>query len=222
MFIGSLAGCIGTDIIDDFVEPRIALVNPIDAIIVGDRYSFEAAYFDNTGVKQPATFQWNSSNQNILEIGTDGMAQAKAPGSVMIDYAANEIIETFAVTVYDPETVDADSLRMAQGVPDVRTATLMTVSSYQLEGTAILRDDEGLKLELGSDFFTTDALPGLYLYLTNNVSSINNALELGPVEQFSGAQVYTIAGDTQINDFSHVLFYCKPFRVSVGTGEFMP
>jgi len=101
-------------------------------------------------------------------------------------------------------------------------AVLETVSSYQLEGSATLRLDNGLKLVLSDDFVTTNALPGLYLYLTNNTSTISNALEIGAVKKFSGGQVYDVPTNTGLQDYSHVLFYCKPFVVPVGKGEFIP
>ena len=207
LFCLGLYGCIGTDIIDDFVEPRVMLANPISAMIVGDSYRFEGAYFNNIGVNEPAAFEWTS---------------AKSPGTASLKFSANDVSDSVTLTVFDPETIDEDSLRDTQQTPGIRTAPLKTVSSYLLEGSAILKEDGGLKLELSEDFATTDALPGLYMYLTNNLSTINNALEIGAVEKFSGSQVYEVPGDVNINDYSHILFYCKPFRVSVGTGEFMP
>ena len=86
----------------------------------------------------------------------------------------------------------------------------------------ILRNDGGLKLIFSEDFKTTDALPGLYVYLTNNTATINNALEVGEVVQASGAQEYDLPRGVQLFDYSHVLLYCKPFRVAVGEGKFEP
>lgn len=214
--------CIGTDIVDDFVEPRVMLGNPISAMVVGDSYQFEGAYFNNIGVNEPAAFQWTSSNVAVLEVDEQGNGLAKSPGTTSIKFTANDVSDSVMLMVFDPETIDEDSLRDTQQTPGIRTAPLKTVSSYQLEGSATLNENGGLKLELSDDFATTDALPGLYMYLTNNLSTVNNALEIGAVEKFSGSQVYEIPGDVKINDYSHILFYCKPFRVAVGTGEFMP
>lgn len=218
----SLKGCIGTDIVDDFVEPRISVQNPISAMIVGDSYQFEASYFNNIGLKQSASFEWASTNTMVLEIDATGLASAVSPGETLVSFSANNITGSFPISVFDPALVDEDSLRKAQEQQGTRTAMLKTVSSYALQGTATLKEEGGLKLSLSDDFATTDALPGLYLYLTNNTNSINNALEIGAVEQFSGAQVYQIEGSVELSDYSHVLFYCKPFRVPVGVGEFMP
>ena len=217
-----LSNCIGTDIVEDFVEPRVSVANKIEVMIVNDQYQFEAMYFDNTGVNRSANFSWTSSNQGVLQIDANGLATALSPGNSTITAMANETMESFEVEVLDPALVDEDSVRMVQSMEGDRVAALKTVSSYQLEGTAILRNQEGINLILADDFETTDALPGLYLYLTNNTASIANALELGEVSSASGTQEYQLPVGVGLNDYSHVLFYCKPFRVAVGEGEFVP
>ena len=217
-------GCIGTDIVDDFVEPRISATNQVEALLVGDSYLYQASFFDNTGVERPASFQWSSSDQQVLLINGEGLAMAVAPGVTTITYSANDLSENFTVTVFDPQQVDEDSLRMQQEQTQSgdRTAELVTVSSYLLEGTAVLTVDDGLILELLDDFRTTDALPGLYLYLTNNTRSVSNAVEIGEVTMATGAQSYVVPAGVELQDFSYVLFYCKPFRVPVGEGKFEP
>ena len=62
------------------------------------------------------------------------------------------------------------------------------------------------------------SLPGLYAYLTNNPSTVNNAFEIGRVETFSGAHSYRISG-VGLNDYDDLLYWCKPFSVKVGDGE---
>ena len=105
--------------------------------------------------------------------------------------------------------------------PQEKSGTIATTSSYVLSGTFTLSELENsgdLRLSINDDYVADTALPGLYLYLTNNPSSIANALELGPVTVFNGAHQYTIS-DTGINDYSHLLYWCKPFTVKVGDGE---
>jgi hypothetical protein len=217
--------CIGTDIVDDFVEPRISATNQIETFLIGDNHLYQASYFDNTGVEQPASFQWFSSDPQVVEMDPGGFAVALAAGVSIITYAANDLEQSFTVNVLDPQQVNEDSVRMQQQQTQTgdRSAELMTVSSYLLEGTAVLTTMEGaLILELLDDFRTTDALPGLYVYLTNNTRSISNAVEISEVSMATGAQSYVVPDGVEIQDFSHVLFYCKPFRVPVGEGRFEP
>lgn len=75
-----------------------------------------------------------------------------------------------------------------------------------------------LELKIDDTYETSDRLPGLYLYLTNNINSIANAKEIQAVTVFEGAHSY-ILKDTGINDFTHLLYWCKPFGVVVGNGE---
>ena len=86
----------------------------------------------------------------------------------------------------------------------------------------LFRSDTGLILEFEDDFSTTSALPGLYVYLTNNINTINGALEIGPVTSFSGSQSYQISETDDLFKYGYVLFYCKPFVVPVGNGKLEP
>ncbi len=226
LFLGILSfflySCIGTDIIDDLVEPRITLANRIEAMIVADDYQFQALYFNNIGVEQQAFFEWISSNPDVLEISESGLASAFTSGVSTITFTANDLSSSFSISVFHPDEVNADSIRMAQLLNSERTADLVSVSSYQLEGTATLRPGSKLQIVLSDDFETTDVLPGLYLYLTNNPNTINNALEIGVVKEFSGGQIYDVPEMIRLQDYSHILFYCKPFVVAVGQGKFEP
>nr|HQU58856.1 hypothetical protein [Saprospiraceae bacterium] len=73
-------------------------------------------------------------------------------------------------------------------------------------------------LEIADNYRASTSLPGLYLYLTNNPATVNNALEVGKVAVFDGAHSYHISG-VGINDYDYLLYWCKPFSVKVGDGE---
>ena len=45
-------------------------------------------------------------------------------------------------------------------------------------------------------------------------------MEIGEVKVFKGAHRYTIGGDIALNQYKYLLYYCKPFNVKVGDGEF--
>ena len=100
-----------------------------------------------------------------------------------------------------------------------KEGTFVTTSSYRLEGSFTLSaNGEDVILEVGDDSVASTSLPDLYVYLTNNPNSVNGALEVGPVEIFEGEHSYTIS-DVGLNDFSHLLYWCKPFTIKVGEGE---
>ena len=209
----SLSGCIGTDIVEDFVEAKIIIDNPISSLKVDSTYQFEAIYINNVGSQEEADFQWSSSDEDILEISVDGLALGIMEGNAQVTAMANGISEMLDLMVTDTTIL----------ILDGRIAELKTVSSYPLSGNAILKKAGGKTiLEFDATFNTTSALPGLYVYLTNNVSTINNALEVAKVKAFTGAQSYEISEDISLSEYDYVLFYCKPFLVPVGNGELKP
>lgn len=213
LFVLAIQSCIGTDIVDDFVEAKVSIDNPITSLKKDNTYQFEATYLNNIGIPEPAIFQWNSSDESIVQIDNEGLAEAVGKGKAIITATANGISDMLSLIVSDTTI----------GSFNERVAELSTVSSYPLDGKVILRKTGGkIILEFDNSFNTTSALPGLYVYLTNNVSTINNALEVAKVAAFTGAQSYEIAEDISLTEYAFVLFYCKPFLVPVGNGELKP
>jgi len=208
-----ISACIGTDVVDDFVEARVSIDNPITSLKAGDTYQFRGTYLNNVGMQEDTPFIWISSDESILEIDNDGLALGIKMGEAIITATANGVSSTLELLVSDTTI----------GAITERTAALKTVSSYPMEGNAKLKKEDGITtLLLDDSFSTTSALPGLYVYLTNNVATINNALEVGKVLAFEGTQVYEIKEDIELTEYNFVLFYCKPFLVPVGNGELKP
>ena len=156
---------------------------------------------------------WSSSDPTILEIDQNGLATAKQLGTVTIRASYN-----------NGSTLLTDSVQVSVGTTTVggtmtKSGVIMTTSSYVLTGTFdLVEDGSNLQLNILGDYQASTALPGLYLYLSNNRNSIANAYEVGAVQVFSGAHSYTI-NNTGINDYDFLVYYCKPFNVKVGDGE---
>ena len=213
MVVSLLTGCIGTDVVDDFVEARVVIENPISSLKADSTYQFNAVYLNNIGSPEAANFEWTSSDANILSIDNTGLARGIMEGDAIIMASTNGKSDEIMVSVSDTTIAVADE----------RVAELKTVSSYPLIGNVVLKREGGkMILEFADNFSTTSALPGLYVYLTNNTSTINNALEVGKVKAFTGAQTYEIAEDIELTTYDFVLFYCKPFLVPVGDGKLEP
>lgn len=212
-FLILLQGCIGTDVINDFVNARISIDNPVSSLKVDSSYQFRATFLNNVGAPENVALQWESSDETVLSIDNSGVALGLMKGESTVSVMANGVMNEMLIRVSDTTIV----------LQDERIAELMTVSSYPLSGNAILKK-EGVKtlLQFDASFSTTSALPGLYVYLTNNTTTINNALEVGKVTAFEGAQSYEILEEIELNTYDFVLFYCKPFLVPVGTGDLKP
>lgn len=208
-----LSGCIGFDIVEDEVEPVVVILNPIDSLKIGDQYQLEAMYLNNVGSLEEVKINWITSDEQIISVTSDGLAEALIEGKATITAEYQSVSD--AIEIHSGTTTSI--------VEEVRAAELTTVSSYPLTGTVFIEAKDGnTVLSFSNNFNTTSALPGLYVYLSNNTNTTAGALEVGAVVNFSGAQEYQLDPSVGINDFSHVLFYCKPFNVPVGNGEFMP
>lgn len=209
-----LSGCIGDDILDDFVPARLVITNAIDSLRVGETYQLEVNYFNNIGQAESRPVTWSSSNTSLVDISTGGLLTAKAVGQVSIIATAGDAADTIRVTSNQDVTSPPPSNATT------RRGTLRTTSSYALAGDFTLETSgERLVLRLASNYATSDRLPGLYLYLTNNPNSVSGAFEVGMVTVFQGAHQYTLPPDIKLNDYNYLLYYCKPFRVKVGDGE---
>lgn len=206
-------GCIGTDIIDDEVPEMLVIESTITSLKVGETHQFAAKYFNNIGEETPVTFSWSSSDDAVIAIDDTGLATAVSEGKATITVEAQGLTDAIELTTGG----------QTGGTVDERTASLTPVSSYPLSGEVTLKKGgSGLVLSFSSDFNTTSALPGLYVYLSNNTNTINGALEVGKVQQYSGAQSYQIGITDDLYAYNFVLFYCKPFVVPVGNGAFKP
>lgn len=73
--------------------------------------------------------------------------------------------------------------------------------------------DNTLTLELQEDFSSSNG-PGLFIYLTNNGTSIAGGIEVGELQSSTGADSYSLPQGVTLSQFDQVLIYCKPFGVA--------
>ncbi|MFT5834213.1 MAG: hypothetical protein ACI97N_001847 [Cognaticolwellia sp.] len=210
----SFSACIQNDIIEDFVEPQLRITSSVDSIGLNSSFQFESMYLNNVGVEEMATVTWSSSEPSIISIADDGLAQALQAGTATItaEYINGQDILT------DSKVVSVGSSTVIPTAQE-KSGTITTTSSYALEGDFILKEDgDDLILEFDANYNASTALPGLYVYLSNNRNTIANAYEISAVQTFSGTHNYTIP-NIGLSDYNYVLYFCKPFNVKVGDGE---
>ena len=218
LFIATLllASCIGDDIIFDTVQEEVRILNPIDSLGVGDTYQFEASFINQVGQMEDQTIDWSSSDPSLLSIDATGLATGLERGAVELQASVERsgqdpVVQTMPLIIGDNTSANTNQ----------RSGTIRTTSSYVLEGDFVVKkqSDGSLILEVADNYAASEALPGLYLYLTNNPATNNGALEIGEVKVFKGAHTYQLPGEVELNTYSHLLYYCKPFSVKVGDGE---
>lgn len=217
IFFLALTSCIKDDFVDDTVDPEVRITNKIDSLSIDSVFALSASFFNEVGQSEEVDIDWSSSDDNVVSVDDQGTVTGVSVGSATItaSYIENdtEVADDFELIVVDTAVSNMNS------GPVVKTGTVQTTSSYPLSGSYTLEEtDTGIKLSLSDDYTADDGLPGLYIYLSNNAATISNALEIGPVEVFEGAHEYEIEG-VGINDYSYILYFCKPFNVKVGDGE---
>ncbi|MDZ4699297.1 MAG: DM13 domain-containing protein [Rhodothermales bacterium] len=105
-----LAGCIGTDFLNEaieFADPYIALTPVTEAIVVGETLAYEATYFDSTGAAVSAPIVWTVSDVTVATIGENGVATGVGTGQARIVATAHGIQsdEALLTVVGDPNEV---------------------------------------------------------------------------------------------------------------------
>ena len=212
----NLAGCVGDDFILDNVAEEVRITNPIDSLRIGDTHQFEANYFNQIGLEEMQEIRWSSSDLTIMNVEAGGLATGLEAGEVFVNAYAllnnGDTITDQHLIIVNTEATSSQSL--------ARKGSIQTTSSYALTGEFTLTEEDGdLVLTFGEDYRASSALPGLYVYMTNNPNSVNGAFEIGAVTEFSGAHSYRFSG-VELNQFNHLLYWCKPFAVKVGDGDF--
>ncbi|MEM7575335.1 MAG: Ig-like domain-containing protein [Bacteroidota bacterium] len=210
--------CIGDDFLDDFVQPEIRIASTIDSLTIDSSFQLTALYFNNVGIEEVVPVSWSSSDPAVVSVDNSGLVTAHTLGTaeLTVNYSDGNNPVTASTTLHTAENpVEEPELQSRMGV-------IRTTSSYVLRGDFTLdeQEDGSLLLDIADNYAASTALPGLYIYLSNNPNSTSNALEIGPVAVFSGAHAYTIT-ETMIDQYSHVLYFCKPFNVKVGDGEIL-
>ena len=217
LLLSLLSSCIGDDIIADEVPERLRINNRIDSLKLGDSYQFEVMFFNNIGQQEERQVSWNTSDANIISVDQNGLATANEKGTATITATVNlpdkaPVEDSFDVVVSDVTTEVEENGN--------RSGTIKTTSSYVLTGDfEFFEEGTALTLSFADNYAASSALPGLYVYLTNNPNTITGAYEIGEVTKFSGAHSYEIPADVGLDTYNYVLYYCKPFRVKVGDGE---
>jgi len=194
--IFAFTSCIKDDFVLDTIDPELRITTQVTDIEINTTFQFETKYFNNVGQEEIVDAIWTSADPSIIEITDTGLANALSAGTTQL------------------------SVQYTNGDIDLTETIDVTVGEeYELAGSfTIEATDNGILIDFANDYEASTALPGLYVYLSNNANSIANAHEIAAVETFSGAHSYEIA-NVGLDDFQYLVYFCKPFNVKVGDGE---
>ena len=207
-----LSSCIGTDIVEELQVPEeVTISEAVDSLRIGDSFQFAASHFDDFGQKTEQTISWSSTDETIISINNSGLATALTEGNIYIRAWVGETVDS----------VKVNSGMTTSIMSDTRSGMLQGRASYTVVGDFNLRDTgDNLELTFESNFRASNG-PGLFVYLSNAGTNVTGGVELGRLMSNSGSQTYVVSkNDAQLNTYSHVVIYCKPFGVSFGFGAF--
>lgn len=208
-----LQSCIKDDIVLDSVEPELRITSMIETLEINSTHQFESTYLNNVGIEEEVELVWTSTDESIITITPAGFAEALSAGSVrlIVSYVEDGINLFDEITVVVGETTTVTNT--------VLTGQIRTTSSYVLQGGFTVEQvDDDVVISIDDSYRASSSLPGLYVYLSNNQSTVANALELARVRTFSGQHQYVVQ-NINMNDFRYLVYFCKPFNVKVGDGE---
>ena len=151
----------------------------------------------------------SGTTSNTTDSNTSTSTTGSDTGTTTTDTATSTT--NTSTTIGDDDDVVVTAPQSYQG-------TIRTTSSYVLTGSYEygLNDAGQLVLDIAADYVASTALPGLFVYLTNNPNSPSGGYEIGEVTVFSGAHSYILPSSIDINDYKYILYWCKPFSVKVG------
>ncbi len=195
--------------------PTITITNGISQITAETNYQLELAFQDAMGnLADVPNSNWTSSNEALLQVDETGTLQAIAAGTVTLTVSvqvSNTIISAQSVI-----NVIAPVVAMVTSY----SGEVVSKSSYTLEGGFTLASgNDGLILSLDESYKASTALPGLYVYLSNNANTTAGAYEIGAVTVFNGAHSYNLPNSIELMDYKYILYWCKPFNVKVGEAK---
>ena len=143
------------------------------------------------------TATWTSSNTELVSVNN---GEVKAKG-----YGTTEVRATVEGIQSSPATVQV-----------IRKATF----SNRNRGEAKLKIENGvLQLVLSSDFSTSTSPPDLRLYLGNNGSNVNGAVELATLSNRTGGRTVNVSSEVQIAQYRYVLVWCKQLGGLYGVAD---
>ena len=150
---------------------------------------------------------WSSSDEAIATVDANGLVSGIADGSVRITASAEGVSGFIDLFIGDQSSLS-------------RVGNFEGLNGYSASGDATLMVNESGNLVMVlSDDFRAQNGPGLYFYLSNSSNRISGGIEIGEVRSISGADTYSVPGNVALEDFNHVVLYCKPFGVGFGTAE---
>ena len=148
---------------------------------------------DSSTATSTLTDTESTSSTSTTDTGTTTTTDSDTSTSTTTDTDSTTNTST---TIGDDDDVVVTAPQSYQG-------SIRTTSSYKLTGSYEygLNDAGQLVLDIAGNYEASTALPGLYVYLSNNPNSTSGSYEIAEVTVFNGAHSYTLPSSIDISDY---------------------
>ncbi|MFT6997397.1 MAG: hypothetical protein ACJAQ4_001150 [Cryomorphaceae bacterium] len=208
-----LAGCIGTDEVDDpIVGESIVLGQEQISMLIGDSGQVTATFFNRYGIEEDAQLIWESSNEAIATVDISGLVIGQGLGQAnMTSSVGNTTSLPLLVTIVeDEQSVAQVSISSPSGNQiSIGQEVNLTVGVFNVLGGLI----EGLEVEYTSldpdyllvneDGVATGIANGFgrIVATVNGIQSNTLGIQVGQTSRtgtFTGANGYDASGATEL------------------------
>lgn len=168
---------------------------------------------------------WPRTGDQSTQEGTEANVEVSKNANSEDSPVANSSA-TDSSTPEDGDIV-VDGAGQEETVPAVTTPTVELTGSFvngahTTKGAARIEEKNGQKILIFADDFTTEDGPDLHVYLSGAQNPQSSAdihaqgdVDLGALQNITGAQEYVIPADLDFDPAS-VVVYCVPFKVVFG------
>ena len=87
LLIFVLQGCVEEDVLQDRIDERLIIDNPVSALAPLGTHQLRVRFFDNVGAEGQLAVEYSSSNTDIARISNSGLIEALTQGQTTISKA---------------------------------------------------------------------------------------------------------------------------------------
>ncbi len=165
---------------------------------------------------------WYLISPAFIVVEVDDVSPLESPGLAIDDTLESMDSETKATFDRKVEEMKDEIVEMDDEMPAASDSSDDTGPSvvasgdfmpraHEVEGKALLISSAGSKVLRFEDFFTING-PELHIYLSKDLSD-TDVIDLGIIKATKGNVNYEIPAGVDTSVYSHVLVWCKPFKV---------
>lgn len=137
------------------------------------------------------------------------------PQALFIDKESNQTIQGTIITKTQPTTPGQDTTSLPETTQPAKSQWVSR--EHQTSGDVFLTEDQDGKRYVRFENLSTDNGPDLKVYIAKSLKSDGEPIDfvdLGDLVANKGDANYLIPDDVKIEEYNHVVIWCKRFSVS--------